>query len=63
MRFRRKAESIPPFEEAIARLSDELALTENFARQMIREGHYKTAAAVVEEQRSRLKAHHLSMLS
>ena len=63
LRFGRKAEPVPQFEEAIARLSDELALTENFARQMIRDGHYKAAAAVVEEQTTRMKGHHMAMLS
>lgn len=63
LRFRRKHGSMPQFEEAIARLSDELALTEAFADKMIRDGHYKAAAGVVAEQESRMAMHHQAMAS
>lgn len=61
LRFRRRGH-IPEFEEALARLTEELTLTQNYADIMIRTGHYKAAAAVVDEQRARLAAAQESML-
>ncbi|HVL89148.1 MAG TPA: hypothetical protein VM841_02820 [Actinomycetota bacterium] len=53
LRFRRRGQ-IPQFEEALARLTEEITLTQSYADAMIRSGQYRAAFAVVDEQRDRL---------
>lgn len=62
LRFRRRGQ-IPRFEEALARLTEELTLTQSYADAMIRSGQYKAAIAVVDEQRDRLAAAQEQMLA
>lgn len=62
LRFRRRGQ-IPEFEEALAHLTEELTLTQSYADLMIRSGHYKAAAAVVDEQRARLAGAQEAMLT
>lgn len=62
LRFRRRGQ-IPQFEQALARLTEELTLTQSYADAMIREGQYKAAIAVMDEQRSRLVGAQQEMLA
>lgn len=59
----RKGPRIPQFEEALARLSDELSLTENFTTAMVRDGDYAAALRVIDEQRERLQKAESHMLA
>ncbi|MHB8513282.1 MAG: hypothetical protein ACYDCC_14050 [Actinomycetota bacterium] len=61
LKFKRKHGEVPAFEAGLARLQEELALTDNFATQMVREGYYKAATAVIEEQQQRIDMHHEAM--
>lgn len=52
--FRRRRDSVRLFEETLAHLQEELALTETFANAMVREGQLGAAVGVIDEQRRRL---------
>ena len=62
LRLRRRGQ-IPEFEESLAHLSEEITLTQSYADLMIREGHFRAAAAVIDEQRERLTAAQETMLA
>lgn len=54
VRFSRSRSPLPEFERAIATLNEELALSLNYARAMVRGENYLAAVEVIEEQRRSL---------
>ncbi|HEX9695340.1 MAG TPA: hypothetical protein VGB64_03395 [Actinomycetota bacterium] len=62
LRFRRRGQ-IPQFEESLARLTEELTLTQSYADAMIRGGQFKAAVGVIDEQRERLASAQEDMLA
>lgn len=61
--LRRRRGAIPEFEASLARLSEELVLTESFTELMLRDGNLEAAAAAVDEQRDRLRKAEAQMLA
>lgn len=61
--FRSRRARMPEFSEALAHLQEEITLTESFAGAMIRSGDYKAAIGAIDEQRERLAAAELTMLT